>query len=117
MGRIAEGLMGEGDRRRTKRAAKSFSDIANQPLSGIADYQKKAEAQSLPGLVAADKQTALALRESGVSGPQAGLERSRQAGIRGTKLDEALSKYALEDEMRRRDAQLQFYGAKGAPIA
>jgi len=113
MGFIKKSLEGDKEQRSRKQSGRSFEKLATRPISEIAEYQKRAAEGALPGMRMADKQTALALRESGVRGPQAGLERARQSGLRATKLDESISKYSMDDAMRRRDAMLQFYAQKG----
>jgi len=89
-----------------------FLGGSGTPLPELAQLQSQILQGATPAQGMADRRTALALRESGVRGPEAGLERSRQSGMMNQELQEMLARYSLGEAGQRRDKRLDYFGQK-----
>jgi len=78
----------------------------------LAALQSQILAGATPAQGMQDRRTSLALRESGVRGPEAGLERSRQSGINTREMQRMFSQYALQDAQRRQGQRSGYFGQK-----
>lgn len=67
---------------------------------------------ALPEQNSADSRVALALREGGVTGPTAALERARSANSMSENLTRMIAEYALSDANKRRGIRSNYFGNK-----
>ena len=91
---------------------KEFLSATEGPLPELEKYKQAifggaTEAQGL-----ADKRVQLALKESGVRGPEAALERSRQSGRMNVNLQRQLSELSYQEAQGRRGKRADYFAGK-----
>lgn len=93
-----------------QQASQDYMQLFSQPSQYLTQMQNKIERGATKAQSLADAQAQTALAQSNVSGPQAALERSRQAGMMQQNSLDAMIQLFLENEMANKGAQGKLLG-------
>ncbi len=91
---------------------REFLSATEGPLPELEQYRQSILEGGTEAQQRGNLQTQLALKQSGVRGPEAALERARQSNLRGTALQRQLSELAYNEAQGRRGKRADYFAGK-----
>ena len=95
-----------------KGGEREFLSATEGPLPELEQFKQAILGRETEAQGMADKRTQLALKEAGVRGPEAALERSRQAGGMNISLQRMLSELSYNEAQGRRGKRADYFAGK-----